>query len=68
MYFKDHNPPHVHVYFGNAKNHEASMILELGTWEVLAVDGFSESDVKRVIKELSKSEKMLKEKWNEYQE
>jgi hypothetical protein len=54
IYFKDHNPPHVHVYYGDAGSHEASMTLEIGTWEILEVNGFSQKDVKKVIGELRK--------------
>ena len=68
IYFKDHNPPHVHVYYGNAKNHEAAMILKIGSWEVLEVNGFTQKDVRLVIEELKKREHILMEKWNEYKE
>lgn len=68
IYFKDHNPPHVHVYKGDAGSHEASMILEIGSWEVLEVNGFSERDVKKAVAELRKQEPVLMEKWNDYKE
>lgn len=68
IYFKDHNPPHVHVYYGSAKNHEASAVLEIGSWDILEVSGFSEKDVRLLVKELKKREQTLMEKWDEYKD
>jgi len=68
IYFKDHNPPHVHLYYGDAGSHEASMILEIGSWTLLEVNGFSQKDVRKAISELKKQEHILMEKWNDYKE
>ena len=63
IHAKDHNPPHVHV---EKKGYEAR--IELNNLEILSVNGFSQNDMKKIIKLVSQYKEELMEAWNEYHE
>lgn len=63
MYFKDHNPPHVHV-----DAPDASAVFSLSTLEVMVSKGFSARALRRIQQALEERHDELKEVWNEYQE
>lgn len=63
IYFKDHNPPHVHVIGRGA---EARFYLD--TLECYYVRGFNEWETNRMKKKLREQKSRLLEAWNEYQE
>lgn len=63
IYFKDHNPPHVHV---TAPGAEA--VFEIDSLECIRSDGFSESALGKIERALAERRNFLKEKWDEHQE
>ena len=61
VHAKDHLPPHFHVE-GNGGH----MRIRLGTFEVLTSEGFTHSDINRILGMARRYEKELQEKWEEY--
>ncbi|MCH2533062.1 MAG: DUF4160 domain-containing protein [Bdellovibrionales bacterium] len=68
VYYYDHGNPHCHVLKGKKGNFEAELKVELNSWKVLAVSGFSYRDCKRIIEQLQNNSDRLKEAWDEYNE
>jgi len=62
IYFKDHNPPHVHVMAGNAE-----CVINLLTREVMAVRIFTKRDVNHIQRILVDHYEKFLELWNDYQ-
>jgi hypothetical protein len=62
IYFKDHNPPHVHVVAPDA---EAKFCLETCEW--ISSRGFSEKALSKIKPFLLKNKELLMEAWDEYQ-
>jgi hypothetical protein len=62
IYFKDHNPPHVHVTAP-----AAIAIFKITTLELTKVKGFTESAVGRIQRVLEERQDLLMEMWDEYQ-
>ncbi len=63
IYFRDHNPPHVHVKMAGA-----SAVFNIKTLACIGADGFSERALGRIQAELVSRRDFLMEKWDEYQE
>ena len=67
VYPKDHEPPHIHAVWPNGKNPEAEAKIDIETAEVIECYGFSESDVRQIVKFAKERKEDLKEEWDEYQ-
>ena len=57
----DHNPPHVHV-----EGRGCSVRISLKSIKVMSIDGFSRSDLKRILEVVRFYQKELMGAWNEY--
>lgn len=68
MYFKDHNPPHIHIYNGTYLNHDAHMKVNLETFEIIELEGFSGKSAKKILKFLRNYQVYLLMKWSEFYE
>lgn len=62
IYFKDHNPPHVHV-----KGPAAEAVFNLGTCECKKNTGFSAQAISRISKIVREKKQAFLEAWNDYQ-
>jgi hypothetical protein len=62
IYFKDHNPPHVHVIWNDA---EAVFLLK--TSECIENNGFSARAINQISKIVSEKAEEFLEAWHEYQ-
>ncbi len=63
IYFKDHNPPHVHVTAP-----DAAAVFKLDTLECIESKGFSAKALAKIQKALEARRDYLQEVWDEYQE
>ncbi len=57
---KDHSPPHVHVIRGDC---EAKLEIEGG--KIILSEGFSRSDLRRIVEVVLERSVLLLEAWNE---
>lgn len=62
IYFRDHNPPHVHV-----EGPGAEAIFELRTCACIESHGFSKQALSQIQKEVINRQSELMEAWNDYQ-
>lgn len=62
---KDHRPAHVHIYWPRKKNPEAWAKIVIATGEVLECEGFTQSDIKRILKFIAERKQDLEEAWYE---
>lgn len=60
IYFKDHNPPHVHV-----NGPDAEAVFVLGTFECVRSSGFTSKWLTRIQEALIERREFLQEKWDE---
>jgi len=58
---KDHNPAHVHAI---SPDGEAKIVIE--SLECFYLRGFTERDLKRILKVVKERQEILMEVWNEY--
>lgn len=62
IYFKDHNPPHVHVDAPGA-----SAVFAIKTLAIIEANGFTSKALRQIRKALKAHQEYLMEAWNEYQ-
>jgi hypothetical protein len=62
IYFKDHNPPHVHV---NAPG--ASAVFAIQTLAIIEASGFTSKALRKIRRALREHQDYLMEVWHEYQ-
>lgn len=65
IYYGDHGFPHVEIYKGKPERYEAHLKLKIADLTPLEVSGFSERNVREIIKDLKPYREMLLESWYE---
>ena len=65
IHTRDHGHPHVTVYKGTPSNHEAVAKIRLDVIEVIESKGFSETFVKKILRNAQLYQTLLLEEWNE---
>ena len=62
IYFRDHNPPHVHV-----KGRSAEAVFDLKTCECIENNGFSSRAINRIGGMITEKKQLFLEAWHDYQ-
>lgn len=65
IHTRDHGRPHVTVYKGTPSNHEAVAKIRLDVVEVIESKGFSETFLKKILRNAQLYQTLLLEEWNE---
>jgi hypothetical protein len=68
IHTRDHGHPHVTVYKGTPKNHEAVAKIRLDVIEVIESRGFSERFLNKILEQTRFYQDVLLEAWNEIHE
>jgi hypothetical protein len=68
IHTRDHGYPHVTVYRGTPKNHDAFAKVRLDVVLTIELSGFSASAEKMILKIVSKNQSEWLEVWNETRE
>ena len=63
IHTKDHDPAHVHVYFGTPKDHEARARVQLQNVEIIDSDAFTGSDLKKIEDRCEKRKEEFLTEW-----
>lgn len=62
IYFRDHNPPHVHV-----EGRGAEAVFELSSCKCIENNGFSLQAINKIEKLIREKKERFLEAWNDYQ-
>ena len=63
IHTRDHQPPHVEVYFGNPETYEAWAKVRIDKVELLEAEGFTSSDLDQIVRICQARQKFLSSEW-----
>lgn len=64
IHTNDHNPPHIEVYHGTPKNHDAWAKVRIDKVEIIESFGFDEPSLLEILKVAQARQKFLSSKWS----